>query len=384
HDVQIPPGAIVVPTSPIFGSTALVVDGLLDNKQAVNFLVDTGAGFNNLPYSLAKSLNAGTVLPVGQICGLDGLRTLIGSIKLKSLKLGSFNVNDPVFALQPDKSSKTSAGLFSANSLGILGNPVWSKTRLTIDYRNERLIIEIPPDRQALDNYLSQVDEIDKAYLRNKNIDEAARNYEKLMLDAQKNKVKAVEALCIARLASLYGERFALLKESKWLDLASKEYERAGKLAAESRNKTIEGQILSQWAMLYLNAPRNNTDLISAQNLLKKALTRSPSDASIYAALGSAMLKTEKTSDVPARQMGISLIDRALLLDPSNWQALWAKYKLLESEKKTKDMALLVAQMTRYYPDYPQVKELLSKRQKEAAKEPAKGNAPVTKHGKNK
>lgn len=356
HNVSIPDNGVVVPTSPVFAATGLVVNGILDDKP-MNFLVDTGAAFNNLPFSLAAKLNTGAVLSVGQINGLDGLKTNIGSLKLKSLKLGNFTFVNPVFALQPDKG--TTSGLFTASQMGILGNPIWSKTRLSIDYRNDRLIIETPPDRQKVESYLAKLEDVDRGYQRNKNIDEAAASYEKLMNSAKSEGVKAAEAFAVGRLASLYADKYNLQKESRWIDLASKEYERAAKLATESRNKSVEGQILAQWAMLYLNAPRSNTDLQSAQNLLKKALARAPMEGSIYAALGTAMLKTSSSKISGAR-----FIDQALMLDPSNWQALWSKCALLEAEKKVDDLKLLSMQIARYYPDFPQTRDLQAKIQK--------------------
>ena len=352
HNVSVPDNATVVPTSPVFAASALVVNGVLDNTP-MNFLVDTGATFNNLPYSLATKLNTGDVLAVGQIQGLDGLNTNIGCLKLKSLKLGNLTFPNPVFALQPDKSS--TAGLFSASKMGLLGNPIWSNTRLSIDYRNNRIIIETPPDRQKVEAYLVKIEEVDRNYLRHKNIDEAAASYEKLMNSARSEGVKAAEAFAMGRLASLYGDKYNLQKESRWIDMASKQYERASKLAAESRNKSIEGQIQAQWAMLYLNSPRSNTDLQSAQTLLTKALARAPMEGSIYAALGSAMLKTGKSTT------GARLIDRALMYDPSNWQALWSKLHLLEAAKKTADIKLLALQIARYYPDFPQTRDLQAK-----------------------
>ncbi|MBX9690666.1 MAG: aspartyl protease family protein [Candidatus Obscuribacterales bacterium] len=354
RNVNVPDKAIVVATSPVFASTGLVVNGILDGK-AMNFLVDTGAAFNNLPYSLASKLNMGAVLPVGQIHGLDGQKTSIGSIKLKDLKLGGFTIKNPVFAVQPERGNSAPAGLFSASSMGILGNPIWSMTTLNVDYRNDRLIIEIPDDKQSLEVFLSQIEEAERTYLRTRNIDNATASYEKIQNSARDKGVKAAEALALAKLSGLYADRYNIQKESRFLDMSGKEYERAAKIAQESRNKAIEGQILAQWAMLYLNAPRSNTDLISAQNLLKKALSRAPMDGSIFAALGTAMLKTGKSP------LGSKFIDQALMLDPSNWQALWSKYKLLESEGNRAGMKLLLAQLNRYYPDFPQVKEANSK-----------------------
>lgn len=353
-NVAVPDRAFVIPTSPVFAATGLVVSGQLDDKP-INFLVDTGAAFNNLPFSLAQQFNAGSVLTVGQLNGLDGLKTRIGSIKLRELQLGNFKVPNPVFVVRPDKGSSTSpSGLSTASAMGLLGNLVWSKTNLTIDYRNNRIIVIVPVDKQKNESYFAKIEEIDRSYLKKKNVDESAAAFEKLMNNAKADNAKAAEALALSRLASLYADKYYSTKESKWLDLSSQEYERATKLATTSRDKTIEGQILAQWAMLNLNAPRSSTDLTSGQNLLKRASKRAM-DPSIFAALGTAMLKTSKSP------LAVQFIDNALMLDPSNWQALWTKYKVLESEKKYEEMNLLAAQMSRYYPDFPQVKEVLAK-----------------------
>ena len=353
--LRVPENAIVVPTSPAFGSTLLVVSGSIDGKHALNFLVDTAAGFNNLSSTLSKKIDVGPVLPVGQVFGLEGQKMNIGSVKFKSLQVGGLKIANPVFAIQLQQSAEKPSGLFTAGKMGIIGNPIWSSTRLTIDYRNDRLLIEVPSDRLAVGRLQSHIDEEDKLYLRNKNMDEAAAAYEKILKEAQASKLKAPEALAISRLASLFAEKFNAQKESRWLDMAVREYDRAAKVAAESRNKLVEGQILAQWAMLYLNSPRSKSDLDAAQKLLNRALLKAPSEGSIYAGLASCMLKTGKT------QVATQFVDNALLLDPSNWQALWLKHRLCEEAGKTKDLALVVAQLQRYYPELPQVKDAAAK-----------------------
>lgn len=352
---KVPEGAIVIATSPAFGSTQLVVTGTIDGKHTLNFLVDTAAGFNNLSYGLANKINVGPVLPVGQVFGLEGHKMNIGSVKFKTLQVGGFKIDNPVFAIQLQQPAEKPSGLFTAGKMGIIGNPIWSSARVTIDYRNDRLLIEIPHDRAASEHLFAQIEEADLDHLRNKNVDQAAASYEKILKEAQNSKLKAPEALAVARLASLFGEKFNSQKESRWLDMAAREYDRASKLAIESRNKQIEAQILAQWAMLYLNSPRSKNDLDSAQKLLNRALLKAPSEASIYAGLGSCMLKTGKTA------IATQFVDNALLLDPANWQALQLKYKLCADAAKLKEQGLVVAQMQRYYPDLPQVKEIAAK-----------------------
>lgn len=352
--VVVPSGAKVIGTSPVFGSSALVVKGKIDRRQEVNFLVDTGAAFNNLPRRVADKLDTGPVLPVGTIFGLDGKPVEIGAVKFKVLEIGPVSVTDPVFVVQPDNKPGT-AGLFSAKSLGTLGNPLWAKSRISIDYRNERLIVEQPADSEKFDQFAARLNELDRAYLKSSNVEEALKEYEKVIEIARAERIQAGEALALSRIAGCYADRFQQTKDTKWLEAAVKDYERASQIAAESKNRLVEGQVLARWSMFHLNAPRSNTDLVSSQNLLKRAFARAAGDATIYAALGSALVKSGKTVD------GLRFVNQALMFDPACWQALWTKYRVAEAEAKQSEMRLVLAQLQRYYADFPQVKEAEAK-----------------------
>lgn len=346
----VPRGAKVIPTLPVFGSSALVVKGKIDGKSDLNFLVDTGAAFNNLPRTLAEKLETGPLIAVGTIFGLDGKPVEIGAVKYKSLQIGPVVIQDPVFVVQPDKKPGTS-GLFSARAMGTLGNPLWSKSKVSIDYRNERLLVELPPDTEKLERFALLIRDIDRAYLRNGNAESAIREYEKVVQSASAERVASAEALATARIASCYADRYQSTKETKWLEAAVKDYERASQIAADSKNRTVEGQVLAQWSMFHLNAPRSNTDLVSSQNLLKRAFNRAPTDATIYAALGTALMKAGKS------QEGMRFVNQALMFDPSNWQALWTKFRMAEADSKLGDMRAVLGQIKRYYSDFPQVKD---------------------------
>jgi predicted aspartyl protease/tetratricopeptide (TPR) repeat protein len=347
--VTVPANAATLPTKPVFGGTALIVKGQLDNKSPINFLVDTGASFNNLPQTLAKPIYDGPILTVGVIYGLDGQKMNIGTLKMKTLKLGSLTVPSPVFTVAPDR-NPAHAGLFTASAMGILGNPVWSQFKTTIDYRNERLILEprhVGQEKHA--QLISQIQDADREYLKSKNVDEALKAYEKLMVSAQVDQQKAIEAMAIGRMAGCYADKYAKTKETKWLDLSSREHERAAKIANENRLKAVEGQILAQWALMYLNAPRTYADVTTAQQLLTKALQKAPMEPTIYSAFGTTLLRVGKRPEAE------KLLDRALVLDPSDWQALWSKYKMYQNDKKQKEMSMVAEQLQHYYPGFPEV-----------------------------
>jgi tetratricopeptide (TPR) repeat protein/predicted aspartyl protease len=369
--VTVPEDAHVIHTSPVFGATALVVKGKLDDKTDLNFLVDTGAAFNNLPVSLAKPFFSGQILPVGQIYGLDGQRIDIGSIKLKQLKIGALTLDQPVFAMAPDNaSSQTSNGLFTAGGMGILGNPIWSQFRMTIDYRNERLILESPPGREKFLSLKKRLEKADLEHLDSRESDAAIKEYKAILTATQTEQSKAAEALCLSRIADCYTERYAKTKDAKWLEAAGKEYEQASKLAVEARNKSVEGEILAQWALMFAMASRNQNDVTGAQSLLVRALKKAPMEPNIYAALGTAMMRFGK------KAFAEKLLNQAIMLDPSNWQALWSKYKLTTSQNNPGEQAMVVAQLQRYYPTMPEVLAI-SKSGRSARSAPPAGSSTV-------
>jgi predicted aspartyl protease len=345
---SIPTGGTAIPIIPIFGGTAMMVKARLDNKLTAGFLVDTGASFNNLPQSVAGPLATSSVLPVGTIFGLDGEQIHIGSVKLKSIQIGDLVIPQPVFTLAPAGISQE-GGLFSNGGMGILGNSIWSQFTTTVDYRNERLILEPQSGREQLNKLLSAIDQTNHDYLRLKDGDAAIKTYEKIAAEAKSQDAKAAEALAESQIAGCYADKYLATKDNHWLDLSGQIYEKANQLANQSRNRSIEGRVMAQWALTYLNAPRTGNDITSAQNLLSRAIEKAPMEPDIYAAFGNTLLQSGKHSEAE------KLLDRALVLDPSNWQALWAKYKLYSDESHGHDQSLVAAQLRHYYPNYPDV-----------------------------
>jgi len=350
RSVTAPAEATAVKTAPIFGATALVVSGKLDDRLNINFLVDTGAAFNNLPQSAARPLLSGQILPVGQIFGIDGQKLAIGAVKLKSLSLASLGILRPVFAVSPDgASSSGSSGLFTAGSIGILGNPIWSRFRMTIDYRNERLFLEPRPDRLLTDRCSEELDRIFRDYLRNRNIDLAIKADEKVSEDARQKGDKAGEALALASLGMRCLDKFERSGDSSYQTAAAGRLAKAADLARQSHNQAVEGKVLAQWADFYLHFSSNPTSLFAAQSLMTRAASRAPTESSVYATLGSLTLKVGKPS------LAAKLLDQSIMLDPANWSALWSEYRLYESQHNLKMQMLVLTQLKRYYPDVPEV-----------------------------
>ncbi len=70
--VELAPGATAVSTIPSLGMAGIAVEGNLDGKQKVTFLIDTGAAFDNISESKVSSILTGPLFKVGLLKGLDG------------------------------------------------------------------------------------------------------------------------------------------------------------------------------------------------------------------------------------------------------------------------------------------------------------------------
>jgi predicted aspartyl protease/Flp pilus assembly protein TadD len=361
--VTVAPKAVAIPTKPVFSGTAMIVKGQLNDKVPMNFFVDTGASFNHLPQTLAKPIYPGAILKVGSIYSIDGHEMGVGALKAKSLRIGSLNIPNVVFTIAPDNNPNLS-GLFTASTMGILGNPIWSQFKTTIDYRNERLILEPRPGHDKYIALMRELEQIDRDYLKSKNDDEAFKAYEKLMAGAQVEQQKAVQALAASRMGDVYVRKYKASKDTKVFDLALSEFERAEKLANESRNRNVQGQVLAAWGLAYFDAERNYNEIASGQKLLLKALDKAPTDPTIFATFGTSLLRANKAVEAE------KFFDRTLVLDPSNWHALWGKHKLYQDGKHVKEAALIVEQLQLYYPSFPEVVALAPPAVKQAQAKP--------------
>lgn len=390
-NVKLAPEAVAIPTAPAFGSTALVVPATLNGKKSLNFLVDTGAAFNNLPPALAKDFYSGPLLRVGKVAGMDGKPINMCSLQLDTMQLGSLKIRRPVFGTVSDGGAP--AGLVNASSMGILGNPLWSQFKVTLDYRNERLILEPPPGKQLFDEFADKMEKVQQKFLRDKNTTAARSVLDALKQDAADRNCQQAEALCADYLGSIEFAEYLQSGSASQFHLAETMFENGKAVAAKLGNRALQARILADWALIYLedvtvHRPANTAvkptarpavspnaraiaavatvagaataggpihppgrDLLRAQNLILQALELSPLEPQVYAVLAKA------TQQVGRDLLAEKLTDQALLLDPDNWQALWTKLKITRKLDQP-DASLVVAQLKRFYGDVPEVAAL--------------------------
>ncbi len=317
--VVIPEGAIVINTKPSLGMSGLAVEGDIDGKQKVTFLIDTGAAFNNISEAKVKSLLWGPVLKVGILKGLDGKPVETGAARFEYIDLGKHRVDKPVFSIAPQLlEGQGEAGIISSKDLAIIGNPLLSRYKVTFDYRNQRLFLEQSALVKKKNELTDKIDAIRFEWLRTRNANQAIRDLTTVADSAHHEDLPGIEALARAELAIMLCQKsggnftpehiFAPLtsasltsensaasgddKDGKRLSPQTLFAESDGQLltaynlAEKCTDKSILGRVLATWGYIYSSQCQNISYLSSAKQKIGKAVVLSPTDANVLAASG--------------------------------------------------------------------------------------------------
>ncbi|MBZ0188247.1 MAG: aspartyl protease family protein [Candidatus Obscuribacterales bacterium] len=351
--------AVILKAKPSLGVSGLALEGIIDNSAKVTFLVDTGAAFNHISEHLVKNIVNEPVLRVGTIKGLDGLPVRTGSVRFKSLTLGGLLIEQPIFSLAPSD-GKASSGLIAGGNLAIIGNPLLSNYRVTIDYRQQKIMFETTRKRQSFKRYLALYNSAEDDFLANTDNDQALIRFEKLAKQADYGSQPAVAALAEAQAALLSGRKD---KDNTRSPQIQSLFRQAFQKAQKSGNKEMSARVLSKWALYHLES-KPESYFNTARALTSKALMTAPNESLPYALAGMILMK-EKGKDKIKRAAhtkppkAVQLLDQSLMLDPSNWLALWAKLDLAKQKGDSKETILIEKQLSRYHPNARRVKETI-------------------------
>ena len=355
HDVTVPVDAVVLPTQPALGAAGLVVEGKLDG-QPLTFLVDTGAAFNNVSEGLVQKLLKSPLLPVGKVEGLDGQKVSIGAVMFKNLKIGPLTIAKPIFLVAPHTVTGAPKGIIVNGTLAILGNPLWSQYKMTIDYRHQRLFLQRSKAQEQYDGARSEIDAIQTKYWRSHDAAAASMQLRELANKLEQKTYLAPSAVCLAK-AALYAaiqlKNFDNADSSTLparISAISSDFEIASTRALSSKNKNAIAEVLAANAIYFLkySMPVN---LLSGKQLLVKAIAESPTNTSV--SLGCYWLARRiKSKNAPA------IIDQILMVEPANWEALWERYSEAKAQPNGHDLTLVVNQLKRYYTGMPDVDAL--------------------------
>jgi predicted aspartyl protease len=343
--VKVPSGATVVEAQPAFGAAGLSVEAKLDDRLKLTFLVDTGAAFNSVPENLIKTVLTVPLLTVGNVQGVEGSKITIGSVQLKTVTLGEITVNEPIFSVAPAVANqKLAPGLFSGSALGIMGNPFWSQFRLTIDYRNGRLILQKSKANPVAEVLSADLKRADGRLIKDRNYDAAIIEFVRIGAIAQRENIQELAAQVAASKSWAYFQRAAASEKETDAQAAMEQFNSSFSLTKEGKYKEIAAKLVAEKAIYLLNTQKTPSDLLLARKLLQEASSYSEAQPEVLVGVS---ILFERIGDLAMSQ---KMVDQALLSAPSNWQALSQRYDLARKQGKTVDLTAITALIKHYWP----------------------------------
>jgi tetratricopeptide (TPR) repeat protein len=235
---------------------------------------------------------------------------------------------------------------------------------MTVDYRNERLILKKSIESNLVDSFMSMINEAEIQYHNDNDTQKATQTFQGIAKLAESKKIYSAQAIALAMTARCFSHKYAETKQDTFFDQATQLYNEASLKASESHSKDIQAQVFALWAELYFLNPKKPDNILNGQNLINQAISRAPAEPIIYCVLGPMLLNLGQTGAAS------KVLDQALMLDPSSWDALWAKYKLAKLASNQTAMKNIQAQLKYYYPDSPEV-DALSQPNSQAGSSPA-------------
>jgi tetratricopeptide (TPR) repeat protein len=343
HSAKISPRATVVPTKPAMGNLGAIVVGKLDGKLTAPFLIDTGAAFNNVSSDLIKPLIDEHLLPVSKILGLDGQQLNVAAVRFKTLQLGDTVIANPIFSVASAPPGSPGAGIITSKTLGILGNPLWSHFKMTIDYRHNRLILEVSEQQEAFEAADAQLSRVRIQLAKDGQYARAIAACQRMLETPEARKYAAVRALIHAEIGTTIVDEAHARSDRQLMLSAKKDFLTAESLAEECNNPAAQAKIFAKLARHIAEVDRSLVP--TANSLVNKALRLAPMDAEVLVAAASVLTESA------APEVTQNVVDQALSADPANWDALWMRYKIAKLRGKQNDVELVEAQLRRYYPD---------------------------------
>lgn len=335
-----PPGANILPFADKKGP---LVKGIVNGKDEVIFLLDTGAAFNNLPSTVAKKYVQGQTVRYTEGFGADGRPVRLGTMQVDSLKLGTANVRDVPFTYSVEAEGKVPAkgGFVTPGAkTGILGNPFWQNFTVTMDYRMRQVIVQpnvMLASRQQLEQLVTTGDSKLNVY---RDYRAAEASYQQALGKVQFLGDPKQQARLWGRLGNLHRVMAKDLGRPEQSRIAYEYFSKARDLAHKMEDREIEGRILADWALLYMD----NGQVQEGRQALDGAMAYAPQDPQVMVDFAVYLNKMQMYGDMRA------YIDKALFLEPSNWQALWYRLKLCEKFNDINQQKDTLKEILKYYP----------------------------------
>ncbi|MBX9949266.1 MAG: aspartyl protease family protein [Candidatus Obscuribacterales bacterium] len=326
----------------------------LNGRDEQLLLVDTGAAFNHLPTGVAQRHVQGdpaAVRHVTEATGLDGRPVQLGRVVVDSVVLGGLSRRGVPFTYpiqqekrltpkKPTPEGKERAGFFQDSNFGILGNPFWENFIVTVDYRFQRLLLQLNPVyklRNDMDDALSRGDTM---LVARRDYRQAEVFYQKALLLADGARDVKMQARLLGRLGNLRRIMAKDLNRPEHAKAAYQYFVRAQELAKKVGARDVEGRILADWSLLY----SDNGQKAIAKQAIDRALVLAPQDANVNVDCAVHLYRAKLFPEMQR------YVEKALFLEPSNWSALWYQVKLSENFQDLPRVVATLKEILRFYP----------------------------------
>jgi predicted aspartyl protease len=363
--------------APFLDRRGPLIKAVLNGVEEQTFLIDTGAAFNHLPAEAARRYVKGQAQHFTEGTGLDGRPVRLGTVTVDGVDVAGQKVKSVSFTYAAQEAHRTAphqppreqGGFFQTTNLGILGNPFWTNFITTLDYKFKRLILkpnQALRSRQEIERLITTGD---GRLVMHRDYRAADQAYRRALAAAQVAGDQKHESLLLGRLGNLHR---VMARDLNRPELARSSYDYFTKAQAAARktgDRESEGRILADWSLLY--SDRGQAE--EARTMIGSALLLAPQDPQVNVDYAVHLYRGKLYGEMQ------KYIDKALFLDPSNWQALWYQVKLSEMFFDTPRLTTTLKEILRFYPWSKLAAEKLSQLQARPAPPPARTPTPPAK-----
>jgi len=332
--------------------SAPIVKANLGGNDSEDFLMDTGAAFNHIPHAIAsRHITDGIASKhIVQGTGLDGQAVQLGTLIIDPVLIGGLKVRRPSFtypieSLGQPSSPFTRSGLVDASpgkpvNLGILGNPFWQNFIVTINSQLQRIYLKPNPIAAVKIEIESALSYGDSELITKRQFRSAETSYQRALIFADRANEPRYQALAQGRLGNLRRIMAHDLKRPEHTQAAYNYFAKADEIARKAELTDVQGRILADWSLLY----SDNAQMMLAKQTIDKALLLAPQDANVNVDCAVELFRNHLYPEMQR------YIDKALFLDPSNWQALWYQVKLSETFNDLSKEKDTLKEIVKFYP----------------------------------
>jgi Aspartyl protease len=324
------------------------VKAIFNGKDEQVLLFDTGAAFNHIPPNVAQKYlgsDPANVRHSTEGTGLDGRPLQLGTVVVDSVSIAGLPARKVSFtfpsgAEAAKAAAAKSGGFFQDSRLGILGNPFFQNFIVTIDYKFNRLLLQPNPSVKLHAEIEQALNVGDEKLVVRRDFRLSELAYQKAMMLADSSHDVKEQARLMGRLGNLRRVMAKDLSRPEHSKAAYDYFVKGQEKARSVRAQDVEGRILADWSLLYID----NGQLAEAKQTIDRALLLAPQDPNVNVDIAVHLYKQRL---FPEAQ---KYIEKALFLDPNNWQALWYQVKLSENFYDTPRVVATLKEILRFYP----------------------------------